>query len=176
MQNRQKSNIAGYMIGLLFSILLIAADQITKLAAIEYLKDQKAVPVIEGVFELKYLENRGSAFGMFQGKQVFLIVVTSLILLGLLYIYCFRIPHERRFRALNMIAVLYFAGAIGNFIDRIARNYVVDFFYFSLIDFPIFNMADIYVVLASFLLLILGLFYYKESDFERILQKNNKDS
>ena len=55
-----------------------------------------------------------------------------------------------------------------NFIDRVFRNYVVDFFYFKLIDFPVFNVADIYVPVAAFAMIILGLFYYKEEDYNKI--------
>ena len=57
---------------------------------------------------------------------------------------------------------------MGNFIDRVFRNYVVDFFYFKLIDFPVFNVADIYVTVAAFAMIILGLFYYKEEDYNKI--------
>ena len=60
------------------------------------------------------------------------------------------------------------SGAFGNCIDRIRLNYVVDFLYFKLINFPIFNVADIYVTVAAFLLVILILIYYKEDDLERI--------
>ena len=57
----------------------------------------------------------------------------------------------------------------GNCIDRITLNYVVDFLYFKLIDFPIFNVADIFVTVAAFLLFLLLCFYYKEEELERIL-------
>lgn len=64
------------------------------------------------------------------------------------------------------------AGAIGNFIDRIFRHYVVDFIYFELIDFPIFNVADMYVVIAAFLLIFVSIFIYKEDrDFDFINPK-----
>ena len=56
-------------------------------------------------------------------------------------------------------------------IDRLLHEYVVDFFYFELIDFPIFNVADIYVVVASFLFVFLIFFYYKEEEFDKILLK-----
>jgi signal peptidase II len=125
---------------------------------------------------LRYLENRGIAFGMFQGKYAMQIVFTVLILLALLYLYLCRIPAGRRFRWLNLAAVLFFSGAIGNFIDRIHNNYVVDFFYFCLIDFPIFNVADIYVTAAAFLVLILGIFYYKEEDYDAIFPPKKKDN
>ena len=63
------------------------------------------------------------------------------------------------------------AGAFGSLIDRVARGYVVDFFYFKLIDFPIFNVADIYVTVTMVLLIGLILFYYKEEDFEFLRRK-----
>ena len=65
---------------------------------------------------------------------------------------------QKRFRLLNVVVILFVAGALGNLIDRIVNNYVVDFFYFSLINFPIFNVADIYVTVAAFMFIILGLF------------------
>ena len=67
-----------------------------------------------------------------------------------------------------------FAGGIGNFIDRIRLNYVIDFLYFSLIDFPIFNVEDIYVTLAAFAMILLGLFYYKDEDYDEIFPPKKK--
>ena len=68
------------------------------------------------------------------------------------------------------------AGAIGNFIDRITQQYVVDFLYFKLIDFPIFNVADIYVTCAAFAMILLGFFYYKDEDVERIFPSKKTTS
>ena len=65
------------------------------------------------------------------------------------------------------------AGAVGNMIDRVFRGYVIDFFYFSLIDFPVFNVADIYVVVSILVLVYLFLAVYKEEDFD-FLQKRKK--
>jgi signal peptidase II len=67
------------------------------------------------------------------------------------------------------------AGAVGNMIDRIFRKYVVDFVYFSLINFPVFNVADIYVTVAAVMLVILILFFYQEEDFDRIFPKKTKE-
>ena len=67
---------------------------------------------------------------------------------------------------MNGILLFFIAGAIGNFIDRVVHKYVIDFFYFKLINFPIFNVADIYVTVAAFFMIVLGLFYYKDEDFE----------
>lgn len=102
--------------------------------------------------------------------------MTPILLILIVFFYLRQIPDEPRYRWLNSIAILIFSGAIGNFIDRAANGYVVDFFYFVLIDFPVFNVADIYVVIAAALLIILGLFYYKEEDFERLLTIRKKTS
>ena len=79
-------------------------------------------------------------------------------------------PQNKKYTALNYIIVFLIAGAIGNYIDRIANNYVVDFIYFSLINFPVFNVADCYVTVSVILLFILILFYYKDDDLEEIKQ------
>ena len=80
----------------------------------------------------------------------------------------YKLPLTKRFWYLRVITVLFLAGAIGNAVDRIIHGYVIDFFYFSLIDFPIFNVADIYVTVSTFLFVVLILFYYKEEDFDQI--------
>lgn len=155
--------------GAVIAFLLIAIDQITKLAAIARLKEHGPVSIWQGVFELKYLENRGAAFGLMQNKRYLFLVMTALVLIIIIYLYLKRIPNERRYIILNVIAILFFSGAIGNFIDRLHYGYVVDFFYFSLINFPIFNVADIYVTVGAGLLIFMGLFYYTEEDFDKIL-------
>ena len=151
-------------------ILLILLDQLTRIWAAVRLKDQPEISLIRGVFELQYLENRGSAFGMMQGARVFFIISTIVLFLLVCVIYI-RIPKEKMYLPLRVIAVLFLAGAAGNFIDRVRQGFVVDFFYFSLINFPIFNVADIYVTTATIALIVFILFYYKEADLERIFSK-----
>jgi len=146
--------------------ILVLIDQFTKNLATTYLMDQEPIPIIKGVFELQYLENRGMAFGLFQNQRILFVIVTILILgvIGFCYL---RIPDIKRYNPLRIVTIVIFAGAIGNFIDRMLNGFVVDFFYFKLIDFPVFNMADIYVTVSGFSLFILVLFYYKgENDFD----------
>lgn len=162
------------VIGMILSVVLIVIDQMTKLMAIHGLMNQQPFVILDGIFELHYLENRGAAFGILQGKKAFFIIFTILVLAFIAYIYLKRIPDEKKFRLLDGICILFFAGALGNFIDRVFRNYVVDFFYFKLIDFPIFNVADIYVTVAAFAMIILGLFYYKEDDYNNIFPAKKK--
>lgn len=162
------------VIGMILSVVLIVIDQMTKLMAIHGLMNQQPFVILDGIFELHYLENRGAAFGILQGKKAFFIIFTILVLAFIAYIYLKRIPDEKKFRLLDGICILFFAGALGNFIDRVFRNYVVDFFYFKMIDFPIFNVADIYVTVAAFAMIILGLFYYKEDDYNKIFPAKKK--
>ena len=82
-------------------------------------------------------------------------------------------PVNKKLQSLRIILIFISAGAAGNLIDRFFLGYVRDFIYFSLIDFPVFNVADIYVTCAVALLIILILFYYKEEDFS-FLQKSGK--
>lgn len=163
------------IIGAVCAIVLILSDQLTKLAAVAHLKDKPAFVLWDGVFELHYLENRGAAFGMLQDKQILFIILTVVVLAAISYLYLKRIPATKHFLWLNIITILFFSGAVGNFIDRVSQNYVVDFFYFELIDFPIFNVADIYVTVAAFLLILLGFFYYKEEDYDIIFPSGKKE-
>lgn len=154
--------------GLLISVLLIFLDQFTKLLAVKHLKGQNPFIIWENVFELRYLENRGAAFGIMQGQKVFFIIFTSIALVGITWFYLKMIPTDKKYFFLDVISVLLFSGAIGNLIDRVRLNYVIDFLYFRLIDFPIFNVADIYVTVAAFAMFGLGLFYYKDEDYDLI--------
>ncbi len=155
-----------YLKALIGVILLIALDQWTKYMVLFHVKPLGSIPLIPGVFSFTYHENRGAVWGIMQGQIPVLIVTTVIILAVVLWIYS-RIPDTKKYRWLHFIAVLVIAGAIGNFIDRLFRRYVVDFIYFELIDFPIFNVADMYVVIAAFLLIFVSIFVYKEdSDFD----------
>lgn len=154
-----------YISAFISIVILIFIDQYTKILAFTHLKGQNPFVIWDGVFELRYLENRGAAFGMLQNQQVFFIFMTIIVLIAIVFIYK-RTPDTKRYLPLRLTAIFITAGAIGNMIDRMFRGYVVDFFYFSLIDFPIFNVADIYVTVTFFLLAILLLFYYKDSELE----------
>lgn len=155
-----------YLKSLIGAVLLIALDQWTKYMVLLHVKPIDSIPLIPGILSFTYHENRGAVWGIMQGQIPVLIVTTVIILTVVLWIYS-RIPDTKKYRWLHFIAVLVIAGAIGNFIDRLFRHYVVDFIYFELIDFPIFNVADMYVVIAAFLLIFVSVFIYKEdSDFD----------
>lgn len=163
-----------YLKGLICSIFLIVFDQWTKYMALTYVKPVQSIPLIPKVLSFTYLENRGAVWGIMQGKIPVLIAATIIILALVIYVF-HKIPNTPKYVWLRIIAVLITSGAIGNFIDRVFRHYVVDFIYFSLIDFPIFNVADMYVVIAAGLLIIVTLFVYKEdSDFDFLSRKKGE--
>ena len=95
---------------------------------------QPPFEIISGVFELRYLENRGAAFGMMQNRQYLFVVGASIVMVILIFLY-HRMPYTKRYTPLRFCAVLLWAGAAGNAIDRLRLGYVIDFFYFKLIDF-----------------------------------------
>lgn len=162
-----KKKLIQTFFGIAFFLFLIWIDRITKHLAVVHLRGQADYPIIKNVFVLRYLENRGAAFGILQGRQLILAVFTAVILLIIAYVY-FRTPVRKRFFLLRIILVLIAGGAVGNMIDRISQGYVIDFFYFQLINFPIFNMADIYVVTAAVLLICTLFFIYKEKDLQEL--------
>lgn len=162
--NRDGKKLPALLGGFAAVLLLLFLDQWTKWMAVHFLKGKPSIPLISGVLELQYLENRGAAFGILQNHQFVFVVICGLFVLAVIFFY-FHLPHTKRMLPIHVICILAVAGGIGNAIDRIRLNYVVDFIYFSLIDFPIFNVADCYVVICAVLLIIFYLFYYKDEDF-----------
>lgn len=168
----QKTKLSlGMITGFLAAIGL---DQRTKLLAVDHLRDKPAMVLWDGVFELLYIENRGAAFGMLQGKFLFFLLIAVVVLAGAVFAVV-RMPATRKYLPLHLIAMFLSAGAVGNMIDRFTRGYVVDFFYFKLIDFPVFNVADIYVTVSMFVFILLFLFYYKEEDISCLSFKKKED-
>lgn len=158
---------------LLWIFVLVFIDQVTKFLAKTHLMNKKPITIIENVFELQYLENTGAAFGMLQNQILLFVIITIVTVIVMLYIYG-KIPYEKHFTPLRYILIFIMAGAIGNCIDRVVNRYVIDFLYFKLIDFPIFNIADCYVSVSGVLLVLLLLFYYKEEDFTFLSLKKDR--
>lgn len=154
--------------------LLVWFDQFTKSLAVEKLMNKRAYVIIDNVFELNYLENRGAAFGIFENKQIMFTITGIIMLLIVMYV-LIKLPVVKKYYLFEIGCVMIAAGAIGNMIDRISNGYVVDFFYFVLINFPIFNVADIYVTLSCILVAILILFVYSDSELAFLSFKAKED-
>ncbi len=141
-------------------VAILVVDVLTKLWAIKELLPIGTIPLWEGVLHLTYVENRGAAFGIMQDERIFFIVMTVLILAaGIVVLFKYR---NRSF-LLNLAVTFISSGAIGNLIDRILRGFVVDFFDFRLIDFPVFNVADIFICVGAALFVIFILFFEDSS-------------
>lgn len=162
-----------YLLGITGLILLLGFDQLTKKLAVTHLKGKPAIPILKDIFELQYLENHGAAFGLMQNQRGLLLGFTIIILI-LLIVFYLKLPFEKHFLPLRFVGIMIGAGAIGNMIDRFVQSYVIDFLYFKLIDFPIFNVADCYVVVAAFIAFFLIGFYYKDEDFAFLKKKKVK--
>ncbi len=157
---------AGFYIKYLLAFfVLLAADLFTKQLAVRELMNREDVVIVRGTLVLRYLENRGAAFGILQNARWFFLV-TGLIFIAAAALFFKKVPMERRYRLLRICVLLILSGAVGNFIDRAAAGYVVDFIYFSLINFPIFNVADCYVTIGTFLLFIAVMFVYKDEELK----------
>lgn len=151
---------------LLFVFVLVLFDQWTKLLAVRHLSDGD-IDVIAGVLQLHYLRNTGAAFSLLENKMGLFYIVTPVLCAIIAYLF-FALPKVKKFLSLRIVLIFLFAGAVGNFIDRILYQSVVDFIYVSLINFPVFNVADIYVTCSVFVLFILILFVYDEEDLNAV--------
>lgn len=158
--------IAGsYLLAILSFVVLVLIDQFSKYYITTSMELHDSIPVIDGILEIHYIQNRGAAWGLFENQQLLFgcCAVIACIFGVIFFVKCNR---ANTMKALQICIIAIMAGAIGNFIDRVRFQYVIDFIYFKLIDFPVFNIADCYVTVAFFITIILILFVYKEEQLE----------
>ena len=160
MRTRRILQIVFFIVG---TALLTIADYEIKQWAIRSLKDASAIDVIPGVFRFSYVENRGAAFGIFQGKSLILGIFSVIVgvLIGYLY---FKAVPERKNWLLELSLLLIFAGAAGNQIDRLTQGYVVDMFEFYWFSFPVFNFADTLITIGAVLFGLFAIIRPKQLD------------
>lgn len=145
------------MLVIIVTLIIVGLDQLTKLWALG-LKGKDNIIIIKDLLEFTYLENRGAAFGILQGRSLLFILIT-LVVVG--YILYFLHKHKNLSFLSRLSLAMIVAGGIGNLIDRIIRGYVVDFIFvrfWGYYDFPVFNIADIGVTLGVFFLLFMTIF------------------
>jgi signal peptidase II len=172
---KNKINIKGFVYYIVGVLLLTVADQLTKMWAVSALKGKQSLVLIDNVFEFYYLENTGTAWGLMSGARIMFLILTVVILLFVTVFILF-LPGTKKMLPCRITLTLLAAGAAGNFIDRLFLGYVRDFIYFKLINFPVFNVADICVTIAIICFVILAFFVYKEEDFDFIaFPKKNQD-
>lgn len=145
--------------------ILIAMDQISKYFTVMHLKPMNgSVQILDGIFELTYVENTGAAFGMLKDGTLFLSIIVSIVIVMIIY-FKLKLPRTKHYLPLHILSLFIIAGAFGNLIDRIRLHYVVDMFHFYWFEFPVFNVADIYVTCSAVLLMILLITKYKDFEF-----------
>lgn len=170
-KNKKTSRIVSCILWILLWGILILLDLGTKAAAVQALQGKPPIVLMDGVLELLYIQNTGAAFSLLENVQ-WLFILIAVLAVTFITLFLIRIPKKRHFLPLQILLTLISAGAVGNLIDRIRLGYVRDFIYFSLIDFPVFNVADIYVTVSTVLLVLVVLFYYKEEDFDFLHRKS----
>lgn len=129
-------------------------DRLTKIWALNAFKNTQEIVLIKGFFSFMYIENKGAAWSIFLGKTVFLIIFTFIILCGIIY---YLLKYRPKSKIMRTALSLIIAGAVGNLFDRVLYKHVVDFIYFHYKDvysYPVFNFADICVVVGTVLLMI----------------------
>lgn len=164
---RTINSIIWRLTGGLFIILLVVFDHWTKGLALVGLRSGD-LDLIPGILKLHYLQNTGAAFSILEGQQSFFLLLTPLLILCIV-VFALTTPPSKKFLPLHITYFFLISGAIGNFIDRVVQGYVTDFIYFYLIDFPVFNVADIYVTISMIALILLVLFAYRDEELEEIL-------
>ena len=161
-------------IGILYSvifILLVELDLFTKRIAVLSFSNKPMV-LIDKVLEFTYLENKGAAFSLLNNAQWFFILITAIFIVAAIWFFI-KIPVDKSYRILRILLLFIAAGAAGNFIDRLTLGYVRDFIYVSIINFPVFNVADIYITVAVFILFVYIIF--TKEDFSFLKSERKKD-
>lgn len=159
----RKKNI---ILGIIFIILGILLDQIVKIIVRVTMEEGKNIPIIKGFFHIAHIENTGAAWGGLSNLTVLLIIL-SIGILGF-FIYMFRNINFKEKMVFSISLVMVISGTIGNLIDRLIFQSVTDFldFYIFGYDYPVFNIADILLVVGFFLFLI-DLVFLSDKDDEK---------
>ncbi len=160
------SRIKRFVTDLIILAILTVIDRVTKIWATDTLRDTSSIPIIRNIVEFHYLPNgnTGAAFGMLSGHRVLFLMIAIVVVAVILYL-LYNMPNDRKFKVIEILLVFIAAGGAGNMIDRFIQGYVVDFIYISCINFPIFNVADMYVSVCTVVLAIIVLFKLKEDDY-----------
>ena len=140
---------------------LVALDQVTKYIAVTRLLPIESMTVVPGVLDFTFVKNTGAAFGILEGQRWFFVLLTIVIGVGIFYALK-KMPKNFHYNLVRFSLILVLSGAVGNAIDRLIRGFVVDFLEVTFISWPVFNVADIYVVIGSVLLAYLLIFVIKD--------------
>lgn len=137
-------------------VVLVSLDQFVKYLTVTHLMI-KPIVLIENVFELTYVENKGAAWSILE-NQIWFFILMTVIILALIAYACYKKMIYTKLGQISLVLIC--AGAIGNLIDRITHGYVIDMFSFKLINFPVFNVADICIVCGGILFVFYMMFQH----------------
>ncbi len=155
------------------AIVLLGIDQLVKYLTVLCVKPAVTVPIIQDVFHLTYVENRGAAFGVLQERLGLFVIITLVFIIG---VFWFLVRYKPQSKLLLTSLALLVGGALGNFLDRIIRGYVVDMFDFRLIHFAVFNAADVFVVVGAILLACYLIFVEGKKEKQMSSPKERKEA
>lgn len=133
-------------------VVLIFIDQLVKILIDRNMFFGESIPLIGDFFHITYVQNRGIAFGIFQGKVDLISIATVIAIIGIIVYFLKNVKKSNLFERMAYIFII--SGAIGNMIDRLTRGYVVDMIDFRGIWSFVFNIADVYINLGVILLLL----------------------
>ncbi len=161
--------IKRFILNMLLFCGLITIDRITKIWAESSLQHRDAIPVIKDVLELYYLPNgnTGAAFGILSGHRVFFLIIAITVVTVIMYM-VYNMPEGKKYRPVMILLVFIAAGGAGNMVDRFLHGSVTDFIYISCINFPVFNVADMYVSICTVILALVVLFALSEADYNSL--------
>ncbi|MGM0253771.1 MULTISPECIES: signal peptidase II [unclassified Enterococcus] len=136
----------------IISALIIGLDQWVKWLIVDNFALGETKSVIPGILSLNHIRNLGAAWSLLEGKMWFFTVVTIIAVVVILTLMIKNRSNGNRWFMIGLTLIL--AGAIGNFIDRVRLGYVIDMFQTDFVNFPIFNVADISLVIGVICVLI----------------------
>ncbi|KUO95576.1 signal peptidase II [Ferroacidibacillus organovorans] len=127
--------------------LVVLFDQLVKWIVVTHMVVNQAIPVIPGVLDWLYIQNRGAAFSMLLNQRALLIGIALVVVVAIIYV---NRTYARGKRSLQIALGCLMGGATGNLLDRMVHGYVIDYIYVSVIHYPVFNIADSAIVLSVF--------------------------
>ena len=157
----KKKTVADLIWQILLAALIIVSDRAVKLYIVDNCRQGEVFGELPGIADFLYVKNTGAAFSVLSGNTTLLAVISIVFLIAVVL---YKIIRKPQHFMENLAVTLFFAGGLGNAIDRIQYKFVVDFIDIKWFDFPVFNIADIAVVGGAIAAIIFVLFFDKEKE------------
>lgn len=148
---------------LILTTILVIIDQLTKYLTVQNIALHEVIEVIPEIVSFTYIRNTGAAFSILEGQMWFFYIVTVVVAGFLLY---YMYTEARKDKILGVLLSIILAGTLGNFIDRVAFQFVIDMIKLEFIDFAIFNVADSYLTVGVILLFIYSIYEERQEKYK----------